>query len=42
VSSKYKPKSNVYFTAKILTATHRLELLCHQSNIWSRGMTQFE
>jgi len=31
---------SVYFTAKVLAATDRLELLCRQSNIWSRGMLQ--
>jgi len=29
-------------TAKMLAATDRLELLCRQSNIQSRGMMQFE
>jgi len=34
---------SVYFTANILAATDQLEVLRHQSNIWSRGiMTQFE
>jgi len=31
-----------YFTAKMLAATDPLELLCRQSNIWSRGMTQYK
>jgi len=31
---------SVYFTGDILAATDRLELLCRQSIIWSRGMTQ--
>jgi len=33
-------KGSVYFAAKMLAPTDWLELLCHQSNIWSRGMTQ--
>jgi len=33
---------SVYFTAKILVATDWLKLLCRQSKIRSRGMTQFE
>jgi len=33
---------SVYFTAKILAATHRLELLCRQSKIQSHGMTQYQ
>jgi len=32
----------VYFTTKMLAATDRLELLCHQSNIQSCGMIQIE
>jgi len=31
-------QGSVYFTADILAATDRLELLCRQSNIHSRGM----
>ena len=31
----------IYFTGNILVATDRLELLCGQSKIWSRGMTQY-
>jgi len=43
-----KKSDRVYFTANILAATDRLELLCHQSNIdynmcsMSHGMTQLE
>jgi len=33
---------SIYFTANILAATDWLKLLCRQSNIQSRGMTQFE
>jgi len=33
-------KGSVYFTANILAATDRLELLRRQSNIRSPGMTQ--
>ena len=33
---------SVYFTAKMLAATDRLELLCCQSNIQSHGMTQYK
>jgi len=33
---------SVYFTAMMLAATDRLELLRHQSNIQSHGMTQFK
>jgi len=33
---------SVYFTTKMLVATDRLKVLCHQSNIWSRGMTQYK
>jgi len=33
---------SVYFTGDILAATDRLELLCRQSKIWSRGMTQYK
>jgi len=32
-------KGSIYFTSDVLAATYRLELLCSQSNIWSRGMT---
>jgi len=32
---------SVYFTANILVATDRLELLCCHSKIQSHGMTQF-
>jgi len=35
-------KDSVYFTINILLATDRLELLCRQSNIRSRCLTQFE
>jgi len=35
-------KGSVYFTGDILVATDRLELLCHQSKIRSRGMTQYQ
>ena len=34
--------SSVYFTGDILVATDRLELLCWQSKIGSRGMTQYQ
>jgi len=34
--------SSVYFTAKMLAATDRLELLCHQSNIQYCGMMQYK
>jgi len=33
-------KGSVYFTANILAATDRLQLLCRQSKIRSRGMTR--
>jgi len=32
---------SVYFTGDILVARDRLKLLCRQSKIWSRGMTQY-
>jgi len=35
-------KGSVYFTGDILAATDRLELLWRQSNIRSRGMTQYK
>jgi len=34
-------KGSVYFTGDILAATDRLELMCHHSKIWSRGMMQY-
>ena len=40
--SSAKFEGSVYFTPKILAASHRLELLCSQSKIRSCGMTQFE
>jgi len=33
---------SVYFTSDILATTDRLELLCRQSKIRSRGMTQYQ
>jgi len=35
-------KGSVYFTGDILAATDLLELLCQQSKIRSRGMTQYK
>ena len=34
--------SSVHFTGNILAATDQLELLCRQSKIRSRGMTQYK
>jgi len=35
-------EGSVYFTAKMLAAMDRLELLCRQSNIRSHGMVQYK
>ena len=37
-----KPKGSVCFIGDILAATDRLELLCRQSMIRSRGMAQYK
>jgi len=42
ISTESNIKGSVYFTANILAATDRLELLCRQLNICSRGMMQFK
>jgi len=42
ITDTYLTLGSVYFTVNILVATDQLELLCHQSKIWSPGMMQFE
>jgi len=41
LASLQKYYGSVYFTGDILAATNLLELLCRQSIIRSRGMTQY-